>query len=400
MTNHDTTKPATSLNGATARAKEIWARAANVVEGGGSLPALCYTDPDFLRFEIDTIFARTWVFVGIASQIPDQGDTIATKVGDKNIILVRDNGEIRALSNVCPHRGVCIVEGKKKGAKSFTCPYHRWSFGLNGESRTRPHFYGGGKHEVNSGGRTNGVHLDQLRVGQWADFIFVNISGTAEPLEEYLAPFIDKFKDYNFSNMTFADTYDLEAPGNWKLIAENYLDNYHIFAAHPTIDSSYPQHMRTMARAEGKTLIYNGFKMDRNRKSYMGDMPVNPDLGEAMDNMNNFLQVFPNVLFHIWPFTIMAMQLIPVTTNKTIERYYFWYYAPDGLDDGLMQQRQDAMNAYRDINMNEDFPLFRAMQIARENGEFDQGSLSPFWDLMITDYAKQYVDMMRSVTNK
>ena len=381
-------------------AKAIWRQAAAIVDDGGSLPAACYTDPDYLRFEIDTIFSRTWVFVGIASQIPDQGDTIATKVGDQSIILVRDEGKVRALRNICPHRGVCIVEGEKKGAKSFTCPYHRWSFGLKGELRTRPHFYGGGKHDVNKGGENSEVRLEELRIGQWADFIFVNLSGTAEPLEEYLAPFIGKFQGYDFSKMTFAGTYDLEAPGNWKLVAENYLDNYHIFAAHPTIDASYPQHMRTTARAEGKTLIYNGFQMDRTRKSYMGDMPANPDVGPDMENMNNFLQVFPNVLFHIWPFTIMAMQLIPVTTNKTIERYFFWYYAPDGLEDGLKEQREEAMNAYRDINQNEDFPLFKAMQVARENNEFDQGALSPFWDLMITDYAKQYIDMIRAVTNE
>ena len=234
--------------------------------------------------------------------------------------------------------------------------------------RTRPHFYGGGKHDVNKGGENKGRAPGRAAAsGNGPDFIFVNLSGTAEPFEEYLAPFIEKFEGYDFSKMSFAGSYDLQAPGNWKLVAENFLDNYHIFAAHPTIDASYPQHMRTTARAEGKTLIYNGFQMDRTRKSYMGEMPANPDVGEAMDNMNNFLQVFPNVLFHIWPFTVMAMQLIPVTTNTTIERYYFWFYAPDGLDDGLKTQRDDAMNAYRDINQNEDFPLFKAMQVAREN---------------------------------
>lgn len=400
MPDSETNMSNTAIQATHSSAEAIWSHAASVVDNGGSLPAQCYTDPSYLRFEIDTIFARTWAFAGIGSQIPDQGDAIASKVGDQNIILVRDEGRVRALRNICPHRGVCLLEGSKKGAKSFTCPYHSWSFGLKGELRTRPHFFGGGKHDVNKGGSNSDVRLEELRVGQWADFIFVNLSGTAEPLEEYLAPFIEKFRGYDFSKMTFAGSYDLDAPGNWKLVAENYLDNYHIFAAHKTIDASYPQHMRTMARAEGKTLIYNGFQMDRTRKSYMGEMPINPDVGSAMDNMNNFLQVFPNVLLHIWPFTVMAMQLIPVTTNKTIERYFFWFYAPNGLDDDFKEQRETAMNAYRDINQNEDFPLFKAMQAARENAEFDQGVLSPFWDLMITDYAKQYIDVVRSVTNR
>lgn len=378
---------------------ELWNEAARTVDAGGTLPDRCYTDPSYLRFELDTLFTRNWVFAGVASSIPDQGDTIAVDTGGHSIILVRDEGKVRAMRNICPHRGVCIVEGTKKGAKSFTCPYHRWSFGLKGELRTRPHFYGGGKHDVNKGGAEADVRLELVRVAQWADLVFVNVSGTAEPFEDYLAPLIEKYADYDFAKMTFAGTYDLEAPGNWKLVAENYLDNYHIFAAHPTIDASYPQHMRTTARMEGASLLYNGFQMDRSRKSYMGELPANPDTGEAMSNMNSFLQVFPNVLLHIWPFSIMAMQLIPVSPNQTIERYFFWFYAPGDLEDGLQEIRQTAMDAYRDINKNEDFPLFSAMQRARDRHEFNQGKLSPFWDLMITDYAKQYVGNMRQATN-
>ena len=379
------------------QAARIWQAAADAVDAGGTLPRQCYTDADFLSFELETLHARSWCFAGVGSAIPDQGDAVAVEVAGQSVILVRDDGEIRALRNICPHRGVCLMEGEVRGVRAFTCPYHRWSYGLKGELRSRPHYYGGGKHDVHRDGTPSDVRLEQLRCETWNDFIFLNVSGTAMPLYDYLAPLMHTFAGYDFSQMTLCGTFDLEAPANWKLVVENYMDNYHIFAAHPSIDASFPQVKRTPARAQPPSLIYNSYEMDAERTAYMGELAANPRTGADMANRNNFLQVFPNLLLHVWPYTVMAMQLVPVAPDKTIERYFFYFYVTDGADDA--ERQEQAMDAYRDINQKEDFPLISAMQSARERGEFDQGKLSPFWDTMITDYAQQYVAMMRSVTN-
>jgi len=377
------------------RAAAIWRRAQATVDAGGTLAAECYTDPSYLAFEQRELFQKTWVLAGVGSQIPEQGDAISVDVARRNVILVRDEGAIRALTNICPHRGVCIVEGERRGAKAFTCPYHRWSFGLKGQLRTRPHVHGGGQHEVIRDG-ASGIRLEEFRSAMWNDLIFVNISGTAPPLETHLAPLIQTYEGYDFSQMTYCGSYDLEAPGNWKLLAENFLDNYHIFAAHPSIDASMPQHMRSPARYQAPSLILGGAEMDPTRASYMGNLPPNPHVAADLANRNNFMQVFPNVLMHIWSYVFMTMQLIPVAPDKTIERYFFYFYVPEGQADALADEQMQAMEAYRTINRDEDFPLVVAMQNARAADEFDQGILSDYWDVMIREYGQNYVEAMRA----
>lgn len=377
---------------------EIWRDAVRSVEQGGTLASECYTDSAYLAFEQRELFQKTWILAGVGGQIPEQGDAVSVDVAGLSMILVRDGGEIRALSNICPHRGVRIVDGERRAAKCFTCPYHRWSFGIQGQLRTRPHVNGGGKHEVNRDGKSD-VRLKEYRSAMWNDLIFVNVSETAPPLEEHLAPLIEKYDGYDFSQMTYCGSFDLDAPGNWKLLAENFLDNYHIFAAHPTIDAAFPQHLRTPARLERVPLILGGAEMDPSVANYMGDLPANPNIKPELANFNNFMQIFPNALMHIWSYVIMTMQLIPVSPNKTLERYFFYFHVPDGRADALKDAQESAMDAYRRVNRDEDFPLVTLMQEARERGEFDQGVLSPFWDVMIQEYGQTYVETMRSASN-
>ena len=380
------------------RSAEIWQRTVKIVEAGGTLSAECYTDPDYLAFEQRKLFQSTWVLAGVGGQVPEQGDAVSVEIAGLSMIIVRDNGNVRVLSNVCPHRGVCIVDGERRGAKVFTCPYHRWSFGLEGQLRTRPHVHGGGEHEVIRDGSSD-IRLREYRSAMWNDLIFVNVSETAPPLEEFLSPLIEKYEGYDFSQMTYCGSFDLDAPGNWKLLAENFLDNYHIFAAHPSIVAAYPQHLRKPARLIRPPLILGGAEMDPSVANYMGQLPPNPHIAPELANFNNFMQIFPNVLMHIWSYVFMTMQLIPVAPNRTIERYFFYFYVPEGQADALKDEQESAMESYRRVNRDEDFPLVTLMQQTRERGEFDQGILSPFWDVMIEEYGQSYVEAMRAATN-
>ncbi len=363
------------------------------VEAGGTLPAAAYCDPDFFRYEQDALLRRTWMLAGAGGQVPNQGDAVPVEIAGRSLILLRDKGAIRVLSNVCPHRGALILSRARSALPMLTCPYHGWSFSLSGDVKTMPHFHGEGIHGT---GKDCSARIQEIRSGVWNDLVFVNIDGNAPDLESYMMPVDAHFDGFDFTSMRYGGTFDLDAPGNWKLVAENYLDNYHIFAVHPSIDASFPQDRRKPARLIDPPLILGGYDMDSARPSYLGSLPVNPNVSEGLKRRNSFFTVFPNVLLHVWPYCVMAMQLVPAAPDRTIERYFFYFYGAEetlGGDDG---SRDAAMAAYRDVNELQDFPLVSAMQASRASGAFDQGRLSPYWDCMVHDYAKLYAEALQT----
>lgn len=370
-------------------AEAIWQAARTAVRDGGHLPAATYTEADFHDFERDALFHRTWVLAGCASEIPKDGDAMPVTFAERSLILLRDKGDVRVLSNVCRHRGACLLTDRCEGATVFTCPYHAWSYGLDGALRSRPHFHGDGRHDTSG---DPDIRLETVRSALWNDLIFVNIDGNAPPLVDFLSPITEHFEGWDFSQMRFGGALDMEAPGNWKLVAENYLDNYHIFALHPSIDAAFPQRLRRPARLTRKPFILGKYTADPVEQNYMAPLPANPNIASQLEREVAFFSIFPNVLMHVWPYCVMVMQLVPEDTDRTRQRYFFYFYSPTPELTGDPTPRDEAVESYREINQDQDFPIIVNMQRARETGAFDQGALSPFWDSMITDFARTYVE--------
>jgi len=371
----------------------IWTETQRAVDAGGHLPAAAYTDPAYFRHERDLIFRRTWVLAGAGSDVPGDGDARPLTIPGHPMILLRRKGEVEVLSNVCLHRGACVLTEPVKKAAVFTCPYHAWSYGLDGRLRGRPHFHGDGRHDR---GEDDEIRLTPVRSAMWHDLVFVNLDGRAEPFEDFIAPLVKRYEGYDFGAMTYGGGFEIEAPGNWKLVAENFLDNYHIFALHPSIDASFGQAGRKPCLRDAGPLMASSYTKDVSESNYMAALEPNPNVPAHLRHDNTFMGLFPNVLLHIWSYTIMAMQLIPIAPDRTLERYFFYFYGPGGELQGEASARQQAMDNYRTINAEEDFPIIRNMQMTREEGTFDQGVLSSFWDGMITDYATIYVETGRS----
>jgi len=373
-----------------AEIRAIQEAARRAVEAGGHLPAAAYTDAGYLQHEHAALFLRTWVLAGTASEVPHDGDARPVEIAGRPLVLLRDRGTVRVISNICPHRSACVLDAPVSRAAALTCPYHAWSYRLDGTLRMRPHFHGGGVHDTDPDDPQ--VRLEPVRSARWNDLVFVNIDGNAPPFEDFITPVAQRYEGYDFSAMKLAGTFELEAPGNWKLVAENYLDNYHIFALHPSIDRSYPQARRHPARLVAPPLILGSYAKDASEDNYMATLPANPGVPAHLRNDNAFFTIFPNVLLHVWSFSVMVMQLVPLSPERTLERYFFYFHAPDGELPADAQPREQAMEAYRAINETEDFPIIPNMQRTRASGGFDQGRLSAFWDGLITDYARLHLD--------
>ena len=112
------------------------------------LPNAAFTTDEFLNLENQRLFAGSWILAGIASEIPNRGDVQPVDVGGRSLILTRDNNaEIRVFQNVCPHRGARLVDDRVDGTNALICPYHSWTFELDGRLQGRPHYFGPGKHD-------------------------------------------------------------------------------------------------------------------------------------------------------------------------------------------------------------------------------------------------------------
>src|SRR5215470_9957457 len=146
---------------------------------------------EFFEVEQRTLFPRVWCPVAFASDIPDPGDAVPVELAGWPIVLLRgEDGEIRAFLNICRHRAMRVVTQPAKRCKSFTCPWHAWTYDLAGRLIATPKL-GGDRLSGDEAFPTAGLALMPVRVDRWLDLIFVNIDGKAPPLDEHLRPLED-----------------------------------------------------------------------------------------------------------------------------------------------------------------------------------------------------------------
>ncbi len=194
-----------------------------------TLPWSWYSDPEVLRREQERIFRKAWQYVGHAGRVVDDGARFAAWAGDVPVLVVRDGEEIRAFVNVCRHRGSLLADGDGTG-KTIQCPYHAWTYGLDGSLRAAP------RSEREEGFEPEGLSLVPMRLETWGPFLFVNADADAAPLAETLGP-VPELVPVDDLVFHMRDEYELAA--NWKIGCENYLECYHCPVAHKGFSAAY-----------------------------------------------------------------------------------------------------------------------------------------------------------------
>lgn len=201
---------------------------------GFSLPQGFYTHDDVFAADMDAVVTRKWLIAGHVAQIPNKGDYFLFKVGGEQILIVREKPDsVRAFYNVCRHRGSTLCAADSGNARVLVCPYHAWSFALDGSllsARLMPEDFD--KAE-------NGLHPCHVRV--FHGLIFICMSED-EP-EDFDATFadLDAILDYHgFDEARVAHMASYPTAANWKLVVENFLECYHCVPAHPEFVSMHP----------------------------------------------------------------------------------------------------------------------------------------------------------------
>jgi nitrite reductase/ring-hydroxylating ferredoxin subunit len=191
------------------------------------LPPKCYSDPSFFEFEKEAVFSHDWLCVGREAWIPNPGDYFTTSHADEPVVIARtEKGEIKALSSVCQHRAMLVAEGRGN-TRSFLCPYHHWSYALDGRLLGAPAMERACEFNKSE------IRLPEFKVEIWLGFIFVNFDPDAKPLAPRLTAVAAAIENYDIANLEGErPTETTRFPWNWKVMFENNNDGYHANRLH------------------------------------------------------------------------------------------------------------------------------------------------------------------------
>jgi Rieske 2Fe-2S family protein len=291
-----------------------------------SMPQKYFVSPEVFAEEQARIFSREWLLVGHQSQIPKPGDFFLATIAGESLIVIRDQqSQLRCFYNVCRHRGSRLKEDACGHLSTIQCPYHAWTYGLDGRLVGAPHV-----DDVPGFDKTD-YPLQPVNVGVWEGLIFVNLEKNPQPLERWFAPLNGKFSHWNMSILQPAKRVEYDVQANWKLMFENYSECYHCPGVHPQLQKVSP---------------YDSAENDLREGPFLGGfMKINP--GESLTmtgnacaafvgNIENLQQVFyysifPNMLLSLHPEYVMVHQLWPQSPQRTLI-VCDWLFHPDAFE--------------------------------------------------------------------
>lgn len=363
------------------------------IEEASGLPNAAYWSEDWFALEQERIFRRNWVFAGASAQIPEPGDVKPIEIGGLPMMLVRgSDGEIRAFQNVCRHRGMQLVsEACRKSA--FTCPYHNWTYGLDGKLRARPHFQGPNRGDVFKKGGGEKLDLLPLRLVEFHGCLFVNVSGTADPLESWMQPVLDELRGFDLSAIRWAGKLDFEVQSNWKLIYENYMENYHVFALHPRLLEFAPMETRSAGRWTGNTFT-NGYRFPKMEAGRGEGMPHYPGLSADDATRGQWFLTMPHFAVEVFPDQFTVLVAYPEAPNRCREELHIFLIGDEAATgEKYAEGRAEVFQMWEDLN-NEDISILNGMQNGRRCPGYDGGRLSPHWEQPTLSYSRKIIDMV------
>lgn len=229
---------------------DVYETVSDRMESARALPPAAFLDEAVYDAEVAKIFRREWMAVARADALAQAGSFLAVDVADTRLLITRDEaGALHALSRVCRHRAM-LLEGGCGQAKAFTCPYHLWRYGLDGQLLSAPAMNGSKIFDVSA------VALERYSIDIWEGWIFVNLDPYAAPLSTRMAPLSALVAGDDLAAMKVVNTQVFPSPWNWKVLVENFSESYHHIGPHAeSLQQSNPA-FGTYARPEADDSTY------------------------------------------------------------------------------------------------------------------------------------------------
>jgi choline monooxygenase len=307
-------------------------------------PAALYRDPAVFARERETVFARNWLFLGLAADLAAPGDFVAETLAGYPVVAVRgEDGALRAYHNLCRHRaGPLVAEATGNCGKELVCRYHGWRYALDGRLRSATGF------GVAEGFDPRDFGLVPARIEAWRGFLFVNLNLDAAPLIETLGPLDVLFGNRTVPSAALRRRHPIAC--NWKVYVENYLEGYHIEAVHPALAAEVEAGDYAV-RMEGAIAIH--------------EVPATSGAAEGL-----WAWVWPNLAFNLYRGVVMVEHMRPVGHAATELDYIYLHQAGD---PGMGAALETTERLTR-----EDRWICERVQENLNAGVYQAGALSPW----------------------
>ena len=318
-----------------------------------------YRDPAVLVREEEAIFRPAWHYVG---RLGDPGDVVPGWAGQVPVVLVKaEDGAERAFVNVCRHRGSVVVE-EAGSRKTLQCPYHAWTYDLDGSLRAAPRSE---REDVD----LTGVSLARVRLESWGPFRFVNLDDEAPPLAEVLGDIPLRIGDaLDVDELVFHHRADWEVAANWKIASENFLECYHCPVAHPGFSGLVDVSPDNYELVTGDS-----------HWSQFGQLRSH---GDAELPVGQFHFIWPNIGINIFPGrpNLSIGPILPVAPDRT-RRILDYFFAADATEEWVAEFLE-----FDDQVGREDARLVELVQRGAGSGVIPEGRLLPESERLVAGF--------------
>ena len=357
------------------------------IEKAHGLPNECYTSEKYMMIERERVFQDKWTVIGIGSSVPNPGDALPYNLLDIPLIILRDKErKIRVFHNVCSHRGHKLLDKPCSLKNLLRCPYHSWSYDLEGKLVATPHIGGLNIHESEKFEKSKS-NLKEVRSKIWMDIIFININNNEIEFNEYVRPLEDRWLKFiskdDQNSLIYSRDYgyfNLDVKSNWKFAIENYCESYHLPWIHPELNkvSNISDHYHI----QGLPNRYAGQGSNKYEQPLKGNKSFAnfSNWPKEFSKNSEYIALFPNVMIglHIDHFYVFWLE--PISVNETKEHLAMYYVGEESANGKEFENMRKENSRFWKGVMSEDIKAIEGMQEGRSSPSYNGGNFSPVMD--------------------
>jgi len=331
----------------------------NPLEHASTIPAPWYVDSRIAELERQNVFGRTWQVVARVDQFRQPGQFVAAELAGEPLVVVRgSDSQLRAFYNVCRHHAAAVVTEKQGQASILRCPYHGWSYGLDGSLKGAPEFEGVCGFDRSQNG------LVPVRVETWEQFVFVNLDPDAAPLAEFLGRLVQRVVPLNLGSVHFFERRSYSLNCNWKVFVDNYLDGgYHVPHLHKALNS---------------VLEYKQYTIENEDRYCLQSSPMVASEVDAATSATRtgdrawYFWQYPNFMINLYQGYMDTNLVLPEGVDRCTVIFDFYF---DDVSDSAAERNRQSIAVGERVN-DEDVGICEAVQRGLHSRAYGAGRLS------------------------
>jgi choline monooxygenase len=324
-----------------------------------TIPASWYTDTRIADLERRAVFGRTWQVIGHLDRLAEPGRFLTAEVAGEPLVAVRgSDGVLRAFYNVCRHHATAVMWGAEGKVSSMRCPYHGWTYNLEGELRGMTDFDGVRQFDKGRNG------LVPVRIDTWEGFVFANLWADAPPLREALGGVVERVRSLGIGSLRFLERRSYPMACNWKVFVDNYLDGgYHVPHMHKGLNS---------------VLDYADYTIEPGDRFCVQSSPLVPAKADASvaavrkGDRSHYVWIHPNFMFNYYEGLMDTNLVVPLGLDRCV--VHFDFYFADVSE--AARAKNEASVAVADQVQLEDVAICESVQRGLASRAYQAGRLS------------------------